>query len=520
MAFLGKTFNMEDWLPASTKAYIAKNRKKIESLNKAIAAGSVGNWSEQISKAQRNIDYYTKGTGLGYEDWKIKTAQDYIDEHNLSLTSMQLVTNPQLATDPKALAKYTGKPYGGVDYTPGSADWFKLNPTEAPGYIAADTLDKTATVTPPTITGGIDYTFHQGETVDQYNARINQAFQGQGLTYYGGGTGGQPYSPPTTGGTPTTPTTPTAPATTGGVTGGMTAYQQSMLDLLGETKPVKTDRGAMEAEAGLPAKEQLVNDLNAQLADINARATVAMQTIESQAGGRDITGTFLGRQQQEISRRAAIEAAPIQAQLQTASGNLQTAQATLDNAFKDEIRYQEDLAKWNTDRINMVYEFGTADQKARLDQARIDNDYAFTLKRDKINNARDIMNTAMGNGDMDTAAAITELLMNPDSPTFSQDLANLQAGMSGGGGGTAADLKTGRLNEITQTLEASRGEDGYVDPNIYLQERAAAEISSNDFDNRFSYLLSPAEKERLGITEAGESDAIDDLLCKKYGICK
>jgi hypothetical protein len=48
--------------------------------------------------------------------------------------------------------------------------------------------------------------------------------------------------------------------------------------------------------------------IQSQLQAIQANGLAAQQTLESEAGtGKDITGTFLGRQQQEISRQTAIQ---------------------------------------------------------------------------------------------------------------------------------------------------------------------------------------------------------------------
>ena len=134
--FLGKTFKIEEHLSAQDKAHLAETEKKNISRQHMIDIGKEGNWSDQISAAKADTARYLTGdVSKEYlEAWKLGVAGEA--GKSLGLSAAQLVANPELATDPKALAKYTGKPYGGVDYTPGSADWYKLNPTEAPGYEA------------------------------------------------------------------------------------------------------------------------------------------------------------------------------------------------------------------------------------------------------------------------------------------------------------------------------------------------------------------------------------------------
>jgi hypothetical protein len=50
-------------------------------------------------------------------------------------------------------------------------------------------------------------------------------------------------------------------------------------------------------------------------------------------------------------------------------------------------------------------------------------------------------------------------------------------------------------------LLSSKGTDGFVDPSVYQQQRANSTIGPAEFDNRFSYLLSPIEQKRLGMVK-------------------
>jgi len=71
----------------------------------------------------------------------------------------------------------------------------------------------------------------------------------------------------------------------------------------------------------------------------------------------------------------------------------------------------------------------------------------------------------------------------------------------GTGTGTAPEEKISRLTAIGNALDTSRGTDGYVDPNTYMEQRFSSELSANEFDDKFSYLLNPGDKERFGVTE-------------------
>jgi len=57
---------------------------------------------------------------------------------------------------------------------------------------------------------------------------------------------------------------------------------------------------------------------------------------------------------------------------------------------------------------------------------------------------------------------------------------------------------------------ASVGNDGFVDPGIYLNLRTQAKMGPDEFNKRFSYLLSPDEKINLGITKALEIEKAEN----------
>lgn len=69
-------------------------------------------------------------------------------------------------------------------------------------------------------------------------------------------------------------------------------------------------------------------------------------------------------------------------------------------------------------------------------------------------------------------------------------------------GSIRGTLKAGLVNQ--NSLEASKGSDGFVDPAAYLDKRQKSKLSSDEFDKKNAYLLSPQEQSKLGITSAGK----------------
>ena len=240
------------------------------------------------------------------------------------------------------------------------------------------------------------------------------------------------------------PTLPTGPGTSdyskliqGGLAGlfpstgastGTGSATQNLLDYLGaSTAPPSTADAYTAAYNASPvaADQQTVNDLTAQLNSAVAEAGVANQTLESQAGGKDVTTDFLGKQQQEVTRQSAIKILPIQAQLAAAQGNLTFAQTQLDTTFKLKSQDQTDQYNYQQKLRDAVFQFATDEQKAVLTAQQNVDDHNFTLEQNNLNNAQAIATTAIDNGHADIAAAILKL--DPASPTYNSDVANLAA---------------------------------------------------------------------------------------------
>jgi len=133
--------------------------------------------------------------------------------------------------------------------------------------------------------------------------------------------------------------------------------QQSSADLYSQ----------MRGETGISEKEQRVNDLTAQLNQVVAEGQTAQMQLESGSSGKDVTSAFLGRQQQEIQRQAAIRALPIQAQLSAAQGNLQTAQSNLETLFKLKSEDAERRYNRESEIRKFVYQFATDKEKRELE---------------------------------------------------------------------------------------------------------------------------------------------------------
>ena len=75
---------------------------------------------------------------------------------------------------------------------------------------------------------------------------------------------------------------------------------------------------------------------------------------------------------------------------------------------------------------------------------------------------------------------------------------------------TETDKELNEVEGIRARLDASRGDDGKVDPEVYITERQNARMSPGEFDDRFSQLLSPEERVTLRIEKKTGFD-FDDI---------
>lgn len=198
---------------------------------------------------------------------------------------------------------------------------------------------------------------------------------------------------------------------------------------------------ASKQQAQTQAQKEL-DLLNAQLQGITAESTQAQLQLEAPTGqAKDVTQRFLGRQQQEISRQAAIRALPVQTQVlaaqakvaasqgdvATAQNNLKLAQDRLNTAFNIQSKDVENLYNYNKSVRDRVYEYATAQEKNKLEAKQKEEDRKFNLLKETISGANNLAKLAIENGQGDIAAKIISL--NPSSATYQDDLVKASSGI-------------------------------------------------------------------------------------------
>jgi hypothetical protein len=185
---------------------------------------------------------------------------------------------------------------------------------------------------------------------------------------------------------------------------------------------------APSAEAiynNLPGQKDLkkasadVNNYTAQLNTIVAKSQADQLSLTGQ--GRGVPEAIIGGQQAQISKEAAIQALPLQALLANAQANKELAQTHIDTLFKLRMEDAQSQYQYKTKVLETVYNYATAQERQRLDAIQRKEDQAFTLKRDNISFAQQLAGKAIEYGNTSAFRGLTGL--NPDSPTYQQDLA-------------------------------------------------------------------------------------------------
>ena len=174
----------------------------------------------------------------------------------------------------------------------------------------------------------------------------------------------------------------------------------------------------LDKKYNIEQKTQTANALKAQIDTNTAEALSAQQTLESQAGGKDVTSAFLGRQQQEIDRQLAIKNLPLTAQYQASLGDLQGAQASVEKLFTAKTADAEAQYKYKKDLIDSAYTVASAKEKKLLDAKKIKEDQKFETEKQLNTYKQTIAKSLIENGQ-------AKLLTNLGNATTQAEVDNI-----------------------------------------------------------------------------------------------
>jgi hypothetical protein len=193
-----------------------------------------------------------------------------------------------------------------------------------------------------------------------------------------------------------------------------------------------------EKQAAVQTATNELNNINAQIQAVNNEAEAASLQLENNAAtGADITSTFLGRQQTEISRNAAIKALPLQSQALVASAKVSAAQGDAQLAQDQLTQAQDNITRlysiqaenaqtnyqYKMDLYKSLYSFATDIQKTQLEAKTAEETRAYEQYNQNLSVAQDYAKMAISTGQGSLATQITALDAN--NPNFQTRLAEL-----------------------------------------------------------------------------------------------
>jgi len=225
-------------------------------------------------------------------------------------------------------------------------------------------------------------------------------------------------------------------------------YAESIAGM-GTPESLASLRANMEQQQGIAEKKKVASDLAAKINAIDAEAEVAKSTLESSSAGKDVTSTFLGKQQQEIDRQLSIKKAPLTAQYQVAVGDLQGAQETVNQLVSDTVADRKANTEYKLQQYELAYKTASAAEK-RILEAKAEETRIAERDADKLDSFK---NAAIGvMKDANDYSKLSEIM----SATTKEDVARLAEGITlqktSGSGSTPI---TGEYSDIVNTILGS-----------------------------------------------------------------
>jgi len=128
----------------------------------------------------------------------------------------------------------------------------------------------------------------------------------------------------------------------------------NMQSLLGGQQ---AETNALYASSGVNDIAQQLKDLATQATNVGLQSTQANLTLEGNAAGKYVTTSFLGRQQQEVTRQAAIKTLQLSQQSNILQGNYQAAKDAADQIISAKYGQMEADIKAKQTQLNGLRDY-------------------------------------------------------------------------------------------------------------------------------------------------------------------
>src|SRR3989344_4992237 len=260
---------------------------------------------------------------------------------------------------------------------------------------------------------------------------------------------------------------------------------------------------ASREKYGLPGLEKNRIDVMNTIQASNQAFTAIIKDIRDNP---NLPKGLAARRIQEFTRENSINIQNLIGQLDILNQQIGDANSLVNQEFKIEELAQNQENRLRDDmrqNLNMLITSGAIGNLSDADLQKYADGSGITIEslkamRDKIKSkGGEITNIQWkddGKGNL-TAVGI-------DANNKPVTLGNI-SGVTAPDKPTADQKDVAELSKIESQLSTSKGEDGFVDPGIFLSLRQKSGISPDEFNKRFGFMLSEAEQARLGIKAGG-----------------
>lgn len=222
------------------------------------------------------------------------------------------------------------------------------------------------------------------------------------------------------------PPAPEPTDTTTPYTNTSTGLLGSISKLMGLDTNKAADTQTQNDLAGVTKLTARQNEITGQLTALNNQANAIPLQNENNAQG--VTGMVgVNAANTRDLRDNAIKALSLKSEFDVNQGNLANAKDTAQRAI--DLTYQpiEQQIDYQTKLLQLYTPFMNAEQKTKADALTLANTQKATALADQKKQQQDVVNAAQTNGDATSASAALKL--DPNSSTFTQDLAKIQSGI-------------------------------------------------------------------------------------------
>jgi len=205
----------------------------------------------------------------------------------------------------------------------------------------------------------------------------------------------------------------------------------STLGLAPKRESVLNDPAYLRQQRSVERERRNVNEYTANLNSIVARSQADQLSLVGQ--GRGVTESLIGGQQAQISREAAIQSLPVQAQIAAAQGNLDMAERSLDQLFQIRSTELQNDFEYKSNIYNSIRGFLDKEETREMGLLDQSNNRKYQEEQNNLSSIESWTKIALSANRPDLIPKFSRL--DPNSPTFRQDFARLQAQIGSGDAG-------------------------------------------------------------------------------------